>query len=334
MTQTGGQCRATNYLAVLKKAMIDAGFEHVPALSFATSDAQHNQQPGFNINWTKMARTLTVSFLYADSISQMFYSTKPRELVKGTCDYLKKIYIDKAQPFVLTEDRNGLLSLLSEAVQSFNNVPVFGGKLQRIGIVGEIYVKYNDYANFNVVNWLIEQHIEVIVPTIFDFFLQAFANRKVDVENNLAKKSFTDVIMWALFKVATNYTRKVDKIMSAFRFAEKRESIFEKAENASKILSPVNQYGEGWLIPAEIHAFAHRDVKSIISLQPFGCIANHIISKGIETRVKKMFPDINLLFLDFDNGISEVNIHNRLHFMINDAHKEVHTTTIEVEVPG
>jgi predicted nucleotide-binding protein (sugar kinase/HSP70/actin superfamily) len=106
-----------------------------------------------------------------------------------------------------------------------------------------------------------------------------------------------------------------DKAASAFRYYEKSADINHEMENAAKIVCPAAQFGEGWLIPAEFVSFAQRGINAAVSLQPFGCIANHVISKGIERKVKKMYPDMNLLFLDFDGGVSEVNVLNRLHFL-------------------
>ncbi|MBO5862818.1 MAG: hypothetical protein J6Q59_00965, partial [Paludibacteraceae bacterium] len=111
--------------------------------------------------------------------------------------------------------------------------------------------------------------------------------------------------------------KKMNAAAKNFRYFEPDRNIHSEAESAKRILSLAAQFGEGWLIPAEFASFAERGINAAISLQPFGCIANHIVAKGIEKKVKELYPDMNLLFLDFDGGVSEVNVLNRLHFLVN-----------------
>lgn len=318
MTQTGGQCRATNYLSVIKKALVSAGFANIPVISLATGDDVHNTQPGFDIKIKKIGKITAASLLFGDVLSQMYYATRPREIVKGSSESIKKYYLDKAQPFIKANNVEGAFNLLKEAVEAYNKVEIHNNPIPKIGIVGEIYVKFNGYGHFEVLNWLMEQGVEVVVPPLQDFIMQAFVNRKANHDLYLDKNSvISNIVANYLQKLANKYVDKANEIYSNFKLAEKGESIFEKAHNASKLVSLANQYGEGWLIPAEIYGFAEKGVNHVISLQPFGCIANHVISKGIEKKIKTKFPKMNLLFLDFDCGIGEVNVLNRLHFMIN-----------------
>ncbi|HPX44051.1 MAG TPA: hypothetical protein PLN46_06970, partial [Bacteroidales bacterium] len=124
-------------------------------------------------------------------------------------------------------------------------------------------------------------------------------------------------------KLAYNAIRKMESKISHYPFYFPISNVHEGIKDASLIISSNAQFGEGWRIPAEFSEFAHNGINNVISLQPFGCIANHIISKGIEKRTKELFPNMNLLFLDFDSGMSEANIYNRLHFMIRNAQVEV-----------
>jgi predicted nucleotide-binding protein (sugar kinase/HSP70/actin superfamily) len=287
------------------------------------------------LNIKKIARITAASILFSDSLSQMYYACKPREIIKGESDRLKDHYLSKVQDIVKANDAGGVFAFLEEAVKSFNAVEVHDRKIPRIGIVGEIYIKYNSYGQLNIVNWLMEQGVEVIVPPLTDFFTQAFVNRNANKDLHIESNTIiSDIISYFVQGLTNKYIERTKKIHSHFKLADhSHKTIFENAEAASKIISLANQYGEGWLIPAEIHNFAEKGVNHVISLQPFGCIANHIVSKGIEKKVKSLFPNMNLLFLDFDSGIGEVNILNRLHFMIsNITEKESLKVTDSVEV--
>jgi predicted nucleotide-binding protein (sugar kinase/HSP70/actin superfamily) len=190
----------------------------------------------------------------------------------------------------------------------------------KIGIVGEIYVKYNNVGHKGVVNWLVEQGAEVVMPALLNFFIQYFVNRKSDVKLNLSEKNIlAEVLPFILQGQLNRVINKVSNITEHYKLWTPFSDINEDAQEAEKIISLATQFGEGWLIPAEIANFNKHNVQNVVSLQPFGCIANHIISKGIEKRIKEQFPNMNLLFLDFDSGVSDVNVHNRLHFMLKNA---------------
>jgi predicted CoA-substrate-specific enzyme activase len=319
ISQTGGQCRATNYISLIKKAMLNAGFDDIPVISLASGDAIINNQPGFKVKWRKVIRITAYAMLYADTISKMYYSTVVREKVKGGAGLLRDKYINDALPFTANKNVKGLLALLKQAVSEFNEMAISNNVVPRIGIVGEIYVKYNAFGNKNIVNWLIGQKVEVVVPALVNFFLQFFANYKINIKQNLEKPSYMEYVTDILFKLVDKYIQKVDAVASGFKYHRPFSNIYTDAENASQTVNLAAQFGEGWLIPAEIANFSEEGVFNTVSLQPFGCIANHVISKGVEKRLKTLYPSMNLLFLDFDGGTSEVNILNRLHFMIKNA---------------
>ncbi|MBT7888775.1 MAG: CoA protein activase, partial [Deltaproteobacteria bacterium] len=182
-------------------------------------------------------------------------------------------------------------------------------------------IKYNSFGHQKIVDWLIENRIEAVVPSIIDFFTQDLMNVVADKQANLKKARFSDVLSMALEHYINHFQNRVNRILSKFRYPSSFHNIRDIAKKAADILSLANQFGEGWLIAAEIASFAEDGVNSVISLQPFGCIANHVISKGIETKIRTLYPHMNLLFLDFDSGTSEVNVLNRLHFMVKNVSK-------------
>jgi len=319
ITQTGGQCRASSYLSLIKKAMINAGYNDIPIVSVSSSSsyfsALHNQ-PGFKLKWKKIMKITFVSALFADSIAKMYYSTVVREKNAGESLKALNLFIAKANEIIIQNNSKSILKLLSEAVIAFNKIDIIESNPPKIGVVGEIYIKYNSFGHQNILDWLISQKIEVVVTPISDFFIQDFVNIKVNKEKFLTNKKMPSFIITFIQKYANNLMKKIEAINSEYRFYTPLHNINDLSVKASKILDLSNQFGEGWLIPAEISAMYEEGIRNVISLQPFGCIANQIVSKGIEQKIKKLYPDINLLYLDFDAGTSEINSINRLHFMI------------------
>ncbi|MDR0711014.1 MAG: 2-hydroxyacyl-CoA dehydratase, partial [Prevotellaceae bacterium] len=318
--QTGGQCRASNYSSLIKKAMVNAGFENIPVVSVATVSGLH-EQPGFSFPWAKIIRPFLASVVCADELSKLHYATVFREVNKGESRQLLNSYLDKLEKAIEGKHKmRSIYRLLEQAVADFNAVPVQQGRFARVGVVGEVYLKYNAFANLNIVDRLNNQGVEVVVPSLLDFFIQDFINFDVNKKANLDTRTLKGKLVGYLLRRYLNrYFRRAEKISRGFRFYRPKHSIDELARHASKIVNLAHQYGEGWLIPGEISAFAAEGIYNVVSLQPFGCIANQIISKGVEKRMKDKYPKLNLLFLDFDAGTSEVNVFNRLYFMVKAA---------------
>ena len=315
ITQTGGQCRATNYIALIKKALLAAGYGDIPVVSVSIMNTI-NEQSGFNLDVKNGARGIIYAVLYADALSKMYYATAVREKEKGLALKLREEYLQKAVACLDKKDVKGICKTLKEAAKAFNDAAL-EKDAPRIGIVGEIYLKYNSFGHQYVVDWLVEQGIEPVIPALSEFFTQYFPNAKFNEKYFLEhKRPLKGKLLTMLGETwMNNIERKIDKAASAFRYYEPNGDIHEEAKKAEKIINLAAQFGEGWLIPAELASFAERNIFAAISLQPFGCIANHVVSKGIEKKIKDIYPDMNILFLDFDGGVSEVNVRNRLHFI-------------------
>ena len=316
ITQTGGQCRATNYIMLIKKALVAAGFENIPVLSLALGSSLANEQPGFTFNAKDLAMPAFCSLLYADCLSRIYYASRPREKKPGIAKELHQKYINLALPLIEQRDYRGMKRLLKQAVEEFTYNIDTGKILPRVGVVGEIYIKYNSFGHLNVLDWLADQGVEVVAPSIYNFFINSFVNRHINKENHIKPVDLPLFLTDALYKIIFRYAKSYDKVCHDFPFYRPFADMFHEAELASRIINMAANFGEGWLIPAEMSSLAEEGVKNIISLQPFACISNHIISKGIEKKMRKLYPDVNLLFLDFDGGTSEANVFNRLHFLI------------------
>ncbi|WP_417153971.1 acyl-CoA dehydratase activase-related protein [Rikenella microfusus] len=321
ITQTGGQCRATNYLTLLKKAVVDAGYPQVPVISLTSGG---ELESGLKINWFKIAPIALAALIYGDCMAKFYFAAVVRERMKGEAERLRRHFIAEALPHIARRDTDALFRLLGEAAAAFDKAVVRDTvPRERVGVVGEIYLKLNSFSHKDILHWLAGEGIEVVPPTIINFFMQAFVNRRVNKQAHLSGGSvIPEFVFNRLYKWADGYVEKANRACGAFRYYVPFGNIFEEAEQASAVVPLTAQFGEGWLIAAEMVGFARSGVRNVISLQPFGCIANHIISKGIEKKVRDMFPQMNLLFLDFDSGVSEVNVLNRLHLMVNNIRQQ------------
>jgi predicted nucleotide-binding protein (sugar kinase/HSP70/actin superfamily) len=318
ITQTGGQCRATNYISLVKKSMIAAGFNDIPVISISTGGGVFNTQPGFELRWGKIYRELIYCLVFADCLSQMYYASKPREIVPGSADALREKYFALGNAILLAKKPREFLPLTEMAAADFDRA-ITHKAIPRVGIVGEIFVKYNSFGNRHVVNWLLEQGIEPVIPHISSFFLEGLASSEVRVRDRVERRGTNRIVKNVLERYIFRIVHKMEARMKAFPYYRPLGNPHAEAKHASEIINLNAQFGEGWLIPAELSRFARENINHVVSLQPFGCIANHVISKGIEKRTRELFPDLNLLFLDFDSGMSDANIFNRLHFIASNA---------------
>ncbi|MDR2497980.1 MAG: acyl-CoA dehydratase activase-related protein [Tannerellaceae bacterium] len=318
ITQTGGQCRATNYLSQIKTGLRNAGYGQVPVVAVTSGKVFQNEQEAFSIPYLRLVDIIIYGLLYADAVQRMYGRVIVRERNKGETQAVFDRYIAKGVEVVMRNRRSELPELLRQAVNDFNRIQVDENEFTRVGIVGEIYVKYNNYGQAHISEWLRERRMEVVTPPILDFLMQYFVNSKVNVMNRLAR---TNLLARSLspifFKFINKRMEEMEKIVRSFRFYEEQESIFVKAALASEVLDLSNQFGEGWMVAAEVAGYARRGINRVVCIQPFGCIANHVVAKGIERRLKQLYPDVSLLFLDIDGGMAEVNLQNRLEFLVS-----------------
>jgi predicted CoA-substrate-specific enzyme activase len=319
ITQTGGQCRATNYYSIIRKALVDAGYSDVPVISVNFNGNTALSQKGFSLNWKKTLPLALSAILFGDCFSKMYYCAIVRFSDKTKLDDLQTQYFNKVNQAILNQDNNAIQKLLISAVDDFNALlPNEKIDKQRVGIVGEIFLKYHSFANHDVVKWLISQGIEVIPPTLITFFMQTFVNRQVNNKYDIEKTKIPQFVMNIVYRILKGRIKQYNNIMSKFKYFAPIEDVFNLSKFAKGIIPLYSQFGEGWLLPAEIASMATNGINKVISLQPFGCIANHIISKGVENKLKQKYPLLNYLSLDFDSGVSDVNVKNRLLLLLNE----------------
>ena len=316
MTQTGGQCRASNYVPLIKKALEEAGYPDTPVISLIFGDSLENGQPGFKMNWIKILPIAVRAILYSDCISKFYYAAAVREKEAGQANYLRDLFLKKAEALILANRTKELWDYLALAARQFTDI-CSKKSFPKIGVVGEIFLKFNPFAQKNIIEWMTARGIEVVPSVLTDFFMQSFVNRKVRVETCIEKDFVPEFIYRFAYRLVTRQIEKANKIGMNFPYFIPFKDIFDEATDAQRVISLNAQFGEGWLLPAEIISYARQGIYNVVSLQPFGCIANHIVSKGIEKKIKSLFPEINILSLDFDSGVSDVNITNRLLLFID-----------------
>lgn len=323
ITQTGGQCRASNYYALIKNAMVSAGYSNTPVISLATGNGINAHQPGFTIPWKRMANVIIHTMLYADCINKLYHASVVRETTPGIASALRDKYTLAAQPFIKANKGKQLLPLIKQAAEEFALHIEGNKKVPVIGLVGEIYVKYNGFSNKYVSQWLIEHGVEVVPPSIINFFSTSFVNNHINRKLHIKQETTPTLITDTFYAYLRSVMRSYDRACSPFPFYRAFTDIFNDARLASQIINPAADFGEGWDLPGEICSLAEHGIQNVVSLQPFGCIANHIISKGVEKRIKQVYPHMSLLFLDFDSSTSEANVFNRLHFMVENCKKQL-----------
>jgi predicted nucleotide-binding protein (sugar kinase/HSP70/actin superfamily) len=314
LTQTGGQCRATNYVAILKKALADSGLSHVPVVAIAPSDSIFNEQPGFKVNWLKLLPITLNAAIFSDCLAQLHAASIVREISAGAANMMKEKYLKKAIEAILQNKPKKIFEILKEAVQDFKKITLnpYSPKAPLVAVVGEIFLKFNSFSHKHIIKQLQDEGIEILPPQILPFFMQSFVNRKVNKNYGFTESLIPEFVFDGLYALVKKNITKANKICADFEYFSPIQDIFHEAEHTQDLIDLGCQFGEGWLLPAEIAAYYQKGVYNVMSLQPFGCIANHIISKGMERKLKSKFPKLNLLSLDFDGGTSEVNVQNRV----------------------
>ena len=317
MAQTGGQCRASNYVPMIKSALVQMGLEEVPVISFAMTDSIQNDQPGFTIPWAKVIRVAIAAVLCSDAIAKMYYAAVVRETRQGEAARLRDHYIELLGKAVERNNPDRLYATLGEAARDFDAI-CQDKHCPKVGVVGEILLKFHPYAQRGVTDWLVERGIEVLPPLMTEFFLETFVNKEARREALIDTSTVSPILYKWAYSYLRRQMRRADKLCASFRYYQPFHDIFDIAREASHVINLNTQFGEGWLLPAEVIGAVRSGATHVVSLQPFGCIANHVVCRGVENKLKRYLPELNLLSLDFDSNVSEVNVVNRLLLFVED----------------
>lgn len=314
MSQTGGQCRATNYVGLIKRAMMANGFGNIPVITLGVTVAADGSDAGsqFTIDWKKYAGIAVTSILFGDALNEIYYATVVREREPGLAKRLRDEALRTCCRLIPHNRPKELLRLLDETARKFD-AAALDEEHPRVGIVGEIFLKFNPFSHQFLEKYIVSKGIEVVPPLLAPFFLQEFVNVGVQKDLGLKRSHLPNMAVKALYQlVIGRRIRQINTICNHFRYFRPFSDIYSDAEAAKPIVNLAAQFGEGWLLPADVVGYLHDGINNVLSLQPFGCIANQVISKGIEKKLNQLYPQLNMLSLDFDSGVSAVNITNRL----------------------
>ena len=322
MSQTGGGCRASNYIAFIRRALKKAGMKQVPVISINLSGLENN--PGFKLTLPLIKR-IVYGAVFGDILMKCVYRMRPYELEKGIVNRKHKIWEQRAIAFVTgsSVSHGTFKKMCREMVHDFDTIPISDEKKPRVGIVGEILVKFLPAANNHLADLLEAEGAEPVVPDLIDFICYCFYNQNFKVEKLGFKKSKATIANLGL--KAIDWLRKAaNEALEQSRHFTPAADIHDLAKMAAPIVSAGNQTGEGWFLTGEMMELIHGGVPNIVCIQPFGCLPNHIVGKGVIKEVRREHPEANIVAIDYDPGASEVNQLNRIKLMLSTAQKNLH----------
>jgi len=322
ISQTGGGCRASNYIGFYRRALEKAGYPQVPVISINMVGLEKN--PGFTFTPKLVQRGLYAA-VFGDIFMRCVYATRPYEKVPGSTDKLHRKWKKRVSQFV-SEDH--MLShrkynwMCRQIIKEFDELPRRNVKKPRVGIVGEILVKFHPEANNHLAELLEAEGAEPVVPDLLDFLLYCLYNNKFKAEElGMSKKSARNSMLGI---------KALEWLRSAARSAFEKSTHFDppaRIEDLAKYAEPIvsigNQTGEGWFLTGEMMELIHCGAKNIVCTQPFACLPNHIVGKGVIKKIRHEHPEANIVAIDYDPGASEVNQLNRIKLMLSTAQKNL-----------
>ena len=321
MSQTGGGCRASNYIGFIRRALERAGMPQIPVISLNANGMETN--PGFKITLPLLTKAMQ-AVVYGDLFMRVLYATRPYEAKAGSANALhekwKAICIKSLQKHSLSMaefNRN-----IRGIIHDFDELPRRDVQKPRVGIVGEILVKFSPLANNHVVELLEAEGAEAVMPDLLDFLLYCFYNSNFKADNLGGKRSTAHLCNMGI-SLLEYFRRTCRRELERSTHFLPPARIQDLASMAKHYVSLGNQTGEGWFLTGEMLELIHSGTTNIICTQPFGCLPNHIVGKGVIKELRASHPEANIIAVDYDPGASEVNQLNRIKLMLSTAHKNL-----------
>ena len=314
LTQTGGGCRATNYIGLIRKALQDAGLGQVSVMSLNFSGLEKEQ--AFKLNITLINKLLQ-AVAYGDLLMKLLYATRPYEINKGASEKLYEEWNKKCCDALLHNKNREYRKNVKAIVKDFNNIEVKLEDLPKIGIVGEILIKYHTFGNDHLVDRLEKERVEVCAPELMGFV--KYCAFDGIAQSKLLKTSYVYAYgCKKLLDIIHLYEKPIDKALENTRY-RKSIDIFKLAKNVDGIISIGNQTGEGWFLTAEMVELIKEGITNIVCVQPFACLPNHIVGKAVIKKIRELYPESNIVAIDYDPGASHTNQINRIKLMLTVA---------------
>ena len=319
MSQTGGGCRASNYIAFIRRALKKAGMEQVPVISLYLSGLESN--PGFKLT-LPLIKKVCYGAVFGDILMKCVYRMRPYELELGIVNRKHKIWEQRVISFLegSSVSHSQFKKMCRDMVHEFDLIPISDEKKPRVGIVGEILVKFLPAANNHLAELLEAEGAEAVCPDLIDFINYCFYNQNFKCEFLGFKKNKATIANWGIKGI--EWLRKTaNEALAQSRHFTPSANIADLAKMATPIVSPGNQTGEGWFLTGEMMELIHGGVPNIVCIQPFACLPNHIVGKGVIKEIRRQHPEANIVAIDYDPGASEVNQLNRIKLMLSTAYK-------------
>jgi predicted CoA-substrate-specific enzyme activase len=315
ITQTGGGCRATNYIGFIRRALNDAGWNKIPVLSLSAQGFEQN--PGFKITIPLLHRMI-MSIMIGDVLMRVLYRTRPYEAKPGSADALYEKWNGRAQQQLKSLSVYGYHKLLRNIIRDFDSLPLLPVKKPRIGVVGEILVKFHPTANNQIVETIEREGAECVMPDLADFFFYSAATG-IFRHEKLAFPRRTEINAKLFVWFLERYRKQIKKYLCRSRRFYAPSSIYSLMKGVDDIVQLGNITGEGWFLTAEMVELIRSGVPSIACVQPFACLPNHVTGKGMIKELRRRYPGTNISAIDYDPGSSEVNQLNRLKLLLSNA---------------
>ena len=321
MTQTGGGCRATNYIGFIRRALEKAGHPEIPVISLNVSGLE--KQPGFQITLPLLTKAM-YGVVFGDIFMRCLYRMRPYEATPVSANAMHEKWKKKCIEFLCLKNPTyfGFTKLCREIIEDFDQLPILDIQKPRVGIVGEILVKFMPAANNYLVELLESEGAEAVVPDLLDFLFYCFYNSNFKAKE-LGMSKRTAFLCNSGIKFLEFIRSTSRKEFAKSRHFSAPADIRELAEYAKPIVSLGNQTGEGWFLTGEMMELIHEGVNNIVCTQPFGCLPNHVVGKGVIKEIRRQYPLANIVAIDYDPGASEVNQLNRIKLMLSTAQKNL-----------
>jgi len=325
ITQTGGQCRATNYIGLLRRALKDAGFGHVPVISLS---AQGLEKSGFKFTPGLIHRGV-MAVVYGDCLMQLLYRVRPYEAEPGSANRLYEKWAQICRHSLAKVDPRTYVRNIWAMVREFDALPLVERFKPRVGIVGEILVKYHPTANNQVVEIVEKEGCEAVVPGLVDFLNYSLFGLDFKYRYLSGTKA-SQILADTAIALLELYRRPLKEALARSKRFHPPKTIWEIAQKAKQVLGLGHQAGEGWLLTGEMIELIEAGVENIICMQPFACLPNHVTGKGMIKEVRRLYPQANIVAVDYDPGASEVNQLNRIKLMLAAAFENLKRETVSV----
>ncbi len=319
ITQTGGGCRATNYIGFLKKALAEAGMKQIPVISLNALGLEN--QPGFKIS-LKLLDLALKGLVYGDLLMRVLYRVRPYEKIPDSANQLYRKWADICIKSIYEDKKGSFKRNIKAIIKDFDELEINDIVKPKVGLVGEILVKFHPDANNNVVDVVEKEGAEAVMPDLIDFFLYCAYGPNFK-HKHLAGSLKSKAVNNAAISVIEQYRRHLKKYLRKSKRFDAPHSIYHLANSASEILSLGNQTGEGWFLTAEMIELIKSGAGNIICMQPFACLPNHVTGKGMIKELRRRYPESNIVAVDYDPGASEVNQLNRIKLMMSVAFKNM-----------